>query len=436
LTEVYTERRIGREKMGKKIRAVVLAGGLGTRMKSEVPKVLHSLSGKPMIQHVLDAVRSSGVEDIICVIGHRSEMVKKGLGGVETVVQKEPLGSGDALSRTRDLFKDYAGTVLVLCGDAPLVRSQTLQALMDVHAKEDNFCTLLTTTMTDPTGYGRIVRDDKNHIANIVEETEASIYDKAIEEINVGVYCFKAVDIFSILSEIKSDNKKGEYFLTDAIALMRGKGLKLGSVSTNDSSEAIGVNSREELSMAAKILQRRISAEFMQKGITIVDPETTYIDKDIEVGGDTVIYPHTIIEKDVKIGKDCKVGPFARIRPGCDLADEVEIGNFVELVRTKIGSRTKVKHHTYLGDAIVGKDVNVGAGTITANYDGKKKNITRIDDGSFIGVGAILIAPVKIGKRATVGAGAVVSKDHDVPPGKVVVGIPAKEMKGRKGARR
>lgn len=422
--------------MKKKIRAIILAAGKGTRMKSETPKVLHTLCGKPMIQHVIDAVRSSGVKDEICVIGHKADLVRKYLGGAKTVVQEKLLGSGDALNRTRKLLKDFNGDILVLCGDAPLVKRETLKRLIDTHSGEGNSCTLLTAIAPNPTGYGRIVRDDRGKITGIIEETEASVYEKTIEEINVGTYCFGGSDIFSFLSELRNNNKKGEYFLTDVISLIYSKNLKIGSVETDDYNEAIGVNSRQDLSIAEEILRGRITATLMLQGVTIKDPGSVYIEEGVEIGKDTTIYPNTIIERNVKIGERCSIGPFARIRPGCELRSGVEIGNFVELVRTEVGDGSKVKHHTYLGDTVVGRNVNIGAGTITANYDGKKKYITKINDGAFIGSGTILVAPIKVGKNAVTGAGAVVVKNHDVKPGTVVAGIPAREMKNKKRERK
>jgi len=289
--------------------------------------------------------------------------------------------------------------------------------------------------MDDPAGYGRIKRDKDGNVTGITEEIEATGREKAVKEINVGTYCFRGDILFSLLNEVKNDNKKGEYFLTDIISLMRRKGLKIGAVSTDDSGEAIGINSRKDLSVAAKILQKRTALRLMESGVTIADPGTTYIAEDARIGKDTVIHPHTIIESGVAIGRDCSIGPFARIRPGCRLADNVEIGNFVELVRTRIGNKTKVKHHTYLGDAVLGRNINIGAGTITANYDGKGKYATHIGDGAFIGSGTILVAPVRIGKKAVTGAGAVVTKNHDVPAGAVVVGIPARVLR-KKGKTR
>lgn len=419
--------------MPKDIKAVVLAAGLGTRMKSSLPKALHLLHGKPMIDYVLDAVRSAGIDNIICVTGHKSGEVKKFLKNVKIVRQKKPLGSADALKQARPLLKNYKGNVLVLYGDEPLIKTETLKRLINEHKKKDNFCTLLSANMSNPTGYGRIARDDEGEIIKIIEETEASGWEKNIKEINVGVYCFREADrFFSILDLIENDNKKKEYFLTDAISLMNERNFKIDSVLTNDSDEAMGINSKKDLAEAEKIMQKRTIIDFMNLGVTIVDKSSTYIDNGVKIGRNTVIHPHTIIEKDVKIGDSCSIGPFARIRPGCELKDKVEVGNFVELVRTKIGEGTKIKHKTYLGDAVIGRNVNIGAGTITANYDGKGKYATRIDDGAFIGSGTIFVAPVKVGKNSTTGAGAVVTKNHDVPPNSVVVGVPARVVKKKK----
>lgn len=415
--------------MSKKTKAVILAGGLGTRMKSETPKVLHPLRGKPMIERVIDSIRASGIDDVLCIVGHNAEMVKTALKDVKTVMQKKPLGSADALNQAKRHFTNFTGNILVLYGDEPLIRPETLRRLKDQHKKNKNFCTLLSTRMADPTGYGRIVRDDNKNIVKIVEENEATDTERSIDEINVGAYYFKNKGLFSILKEVRNKNKKREYYLTDAIFLMREKNLGVDSVITDDDNEALGVNSRKDLARAEEILRQRILMDIMQKGVTIIDPNSTYIDDEVSIGRDTTIYPYTMIEKDVEIGENCKIGPFARIRPGSRLDDGVEIGNFVEVVRTRIGENTKAKHHTYLGDAVIGKNVNIGAGTITANYDGRGKYVTKIDDGAFIGSGTIFVAPVKVGRNAVTAAGAVVTKNHNVPPNTIVAGIPARRLK-------
>ncbi len=412
----------------KNTKAVILAAGKGTRMKSDTPKVLHLLCGKPMVQYVIDAAKSAGIEDIVCVVGYGAGKVRGVIQGAGAAVQEKALGSGDALGSAAAKLKGFTGDVVVLCGDAPLVSPGTIKNLVRAHKDEGNFCTVLTTFMSDPTGYGRVMRNDEGGIVKIIEETEASVYDKAVEEVNVGVYCFTCPDVFSLLRQLGNKNKKGEYFLTDILELARKKKLALGSAATDDPAEAIGVNSRVQLAAASKVLYARTARRLMEEGVTILDPETTFIESGVKIGSDTTVHPNTVISNGVSIGRGGSVGPFARIRSGCAIGRGVEIGNFVELVRTSVGDGSKVKHLTYLGDAVVGKNVNIGAGTITANYDGEGKRKTEIGDRAFIGSGTVLVAPVRVGKGAVTGAGAVVTKNHDVPPGKVYVGVPAKEL--------
>jgi len=418
--------------MTKNIKAVILAAGLGTRMKSDIPKVLHHLHGRPMIDYTLNSVRASGVNDIICVMRQNERTFRGILKDTKIIQQKRPRGSADALNQTKRLLKNFRGDILVLYGDEPLIKPETIRWLIREHKRKKNPCTLLSTRMPNPMGYGRIIRDENDNVVGIVEEAEASVFEKSIDEINVGVYCFKQRVLFPLLKDVKNKNKKREYYLTDIISIMHRKNMKVESIVTPDNNEALGVNSRMDLAAAEKVLQKRITEDLMSNSVTIIDPDTTYISKDVKIGKDTVIYPHTIIEKDVKIGSKCKIGPFARIRSGSVLKDNVEIGNFVELVRTKIDKGTKAKHHAYLGDTVIGKNVNIGAGTVVANYDGKKKYVTRIGDGAFIGSGTILVAPIKIGRYATTGAGAVVTKNHNVPPRSVVVGVPARILKNKR----
>jgi len=413
--------------------AIILAAGKGTRMKSEVPKILHEILGKPIIYHILECLKDAGVKEIITVAGYGCDLLKKALPiNVKIVLQKKLLGSGDAVMATRNILKRYSGDILIICGDTPIIKGETLTRLIKEHKSSGASATVLTARIKDPGPYGRIVRGEGGEILKIAEETEARLYEKVINEINVGTYCFTKEDLFTALKEVKPNNKKKEFFLTDTIGILYNKGKMIESVLAEDPEEIVGINTRIDLAQATRILKERILEDVMSGGVTIEDTSSTTIYPGVKIGPDTIIHPNTLIESDVEIGRNCHIGPFAHLRPGVRIGDNVEVGNFVELVRTNVKNGTKVKHHTYLGDAIVGKGVNVGAGTITANFDGKNKNRTVIGDGAFIGVGAILIAPVKIGARAIVGAGCVVPKNHDVPNGATVVGVPAKVLQKRK----
>ena len=403
-------------------------------MKSDVPKVLHKVSGKPMLKYMLDLLHQLEVTRAIVVVGHQAEKVKGVLKGtrIKTVRQPRLLGSADAVWQTRNSFSNFRGNVLIVYGDMPLVSYQSLKNLVQSHKKNQASCTILTAILKNPTGFGRIVRGEDNQIVKIIEEQDADTFQKAIGEINVGAYCFKTKELFSTLEKIKPDNAKKEYYLTDTIEVLSRRKAKVESVSTQTEEETLGVNSRSDLSRANIIINKRNIEKLLSQGVTIIDPATTYLFGNIEVGRDTIIYPHSIIEGKVKIGRACQIGPFARLRSGTVLQDRAQIGNFVEIVRSRIGSGSKIKHHSYIGDAVIGKGVNVGAGSITANYDGKNKNLTFIDDGAFIGVGTILIAPVKIGKKAVTGAGSVVTKNRDVPAGAIVAGVPARILRKKK----
>jgi bifunctional UDP-N-acetylglucosamine pyrophosphorylase / glucosamine-1-phosphate N-acetyltransferase len=420
------------------IKAIILAAGRGTRMKSETPKVMHEILGRPMISYVADSVRAVGIADITAVIGFGSEEVKEFFETkkIRTTLQKKLLGSADAVKIAGKIIKGSKGDTLIVYGDTPLIKSQTLKRLIEKHISSGASLTLLTAVLKNPTGYGRIIRNTDGKILKIAEEDEAREYKKEIKEINVGTCIFKAEDLFRVLSEIKCDNSKKEYYLTDAVNMLSLEAKKIESIAIDDLSEMIGVNSRKELAQATAIIKDRIACELMDSGVTIQDVLSTTIYPGAKIGRDTIIYPNTIIESDVVIGESCHIGPFARIRPGTRIGNKVEVGNFVELVRTEVQDLTKVKHHTYLGDTKVGKNVNIGAGTITANYDGKNKNMTIIGDGAFVGVGTILIAPVKVGKRALIGAGTVVLKGHDIKDGDTAVGVPARILERRSGDRR
>lgn len=419
----------------KEMVAIVLAAGRGTRMKSDTPKVLHQIFGKPIIAYVLDALRSAGVNDIITVAGFGSDSLRKAVD-TKVVIQKRLLGSGDAVATAKGLLSKYAGNVIVICGDTPLVRSQTIRELIAKHKTSGASLTLTTASLKDPTGYGRIVRDGQSRIVKIVEEIKAGLYEEVINEVNVGTYCFKAKDLFDALKLVTPDSQKKEIFLTDVVEILHKAGKTIESVSVADVDEMIGINSRKDLAEATRVLKNKIMDDVMASGVTVEDPLSTTIYPDAEIGQDTIVHPNTFVGPNVRIGKNCHIGPFARLTSNVSVGNDVIVGNFVELVRSSIGDSSRVKHHTYLGDATVGKKVNIGAGTITANYDGKNKNKTIIEDNAFIGVGSVLIAPLVVGKNATVGAGCVVLKGHDVPDGETVVGIPARILEKRTGKAR
>lgn len=407
-------------------------------MKSDTPKVMHEILGKPMISYIVSSVTLAGIKDIVLVTGFGSDSIKEFFKGtkIKTILQKKLLGSGDAVNTAKKEIKKFKGNILIVYGDTPLIKKETIHKLIEKHRSSNASLTLLTAILKNPVGYGRIIRNTDGKILKIAEEDEAREYKKEIKEINVGTCIFKAENLFEALPEIECKNTRGEYYLTDAVKILSSKSKTIESVAIEENSEMTGVNSRIELAEATRVLKNRILDELMASGVTIQDPMTTTIYPDVLIGKDTVIYPNTIIESDVKIGESCRIGPFARLRGGTRIDNKAEIGNFVELVRTQVGEATKIKHHTYLGDALVGKNVNIGAGTITANYDGKNKKRTLIGDGSFIGVGAIMIAPVKIGKKALVGAGTVVLKGHNIKDGATAVGVPARILEKRKGERR
>lgn len=424
------------EKTMKDVLAVILAAGKSTRMHSSFSKVLHKIYGKSMLEYVLGDLRAIGITGGAVVINNQNGISKKiNLPkGFKFVFQKKLLGTGDALKQAEKALVNFKGHILVLYGDTPLVTKETLNKLIQKHKASNAGCTLLTTTMKHPSGYGRIVRDDKNDIIRIVEDADASLYEKMIEEVNVGVYCFRAADVFRALSHLKPKGHKREYYLTEVVELLARHKATVEYIHTDDVNEALGVNSRMDLARAQALAKNKILTRLMQEGVGIIDPSTTHIYNDVKIDQDTVIYPFTVIESNVKIGKRCRIGPFARIRPDTVIEDEVEVGNYVEMVRCRVGSGSVIKHRCYLGDADIGRHVNIGAGTITANYDGKKKYKTTIGDKSFIGSGTILVAPVSVGRHATTGAGSVVLKNTKIPPGSVLAGVPARAIYAKGGS--
>ncbi len=411
----------------KDLRAIILAAGKGTRMKSDIPKVLHKVCGQPIIQYVLDVVKAVGSLTTYVVLGHQIDKVKEYLpSDLVAVEQKKLLGTADAVRSAEKYFKNYRGDVLILCGDTPLLSKSTVRNIIRKHKSSKAACTVLTAVVHDPNGYGRIIRSDSGVAMAIREDKDAVGLERNIAEINVGVYCFQAKELFAGLKEIKLNHKKKEFYLTDIIELFARKNLKVVTVETEDSQEGLGVNTREDLATAETIIRQKVLKDFMLSGVTIVDPQTTYIDRHCQIGQDTTIRPFTVIENNVRVGKRCIIGPFARLRPGARIGNDVEVGNFTEVNRSKLGDQTLMKHFSYLGDAIVGSGVNIGAGVVTANFDGKEKNTTHIGNKAFIGSDSVLVAPVKIGKKAVIGAGSVVTRGKVIPDNKKAFGVPAR----------
>lgn len=414
-----------------KIRCIVLAAGAGTRMNTELPKPLHRIGNKTMLERLIETIKSLGIKQTVVVVSCGWKLVEDILKkyDIKTIRQKRLLGSADAVKVTKRFFNKFNGNILVLYTDTPLITKDVLKGLIDKHIRSDATCTLLTANVNNSTGYGRILRDTCGDIVKIVEEKSATAREKRITEVNTGAYCFKRKELFDTIKSIKKNPQKKEFYLTDIVEHFISRGFSVDSYGRCSEERALGINSREDLSTAEKIVRKEKIKQLMQQGVSFIDPDTGYIDERAKIAKDTVIYPSVVIEGEVIIGKNCCIGPFARIRGKTNIGNNCEIGNFVEIVRSKIGSNTRAKHHAYLGDAYIGNDVNIGAGVITANYDGKAKNKTTIKDKAFIGVGAILIAPVKIGRSAIVGAGSVVTKNKDVPDNTVVAGVPAKALR-------
>ncbi len=417
----------------KELRTIILAAGRGTRMQSQVPKVLHAVCGQAIIDYVIEVARKLGSLKIYAVLGFKSDEVKSYLPEtIQTVVQKKLLGTADAIRSCAPHFKNYRRDVLILSGDTPLLDSKIVGQVVKTHRHSKAALTFLTAIVPQPSGYGRIIRNYQGQVTAIREEKDAHNAEKAIQEINVGVYCFDGPTLFRSINKIKLNPRKKEFYLTDIVDLLIAEGLKVETVLTPDYQQGLGVNTRDDLALCEEIIRKRILRRFMLQGITIVDPLTTFIAADAKIGQDTVIRPFTFIENNVTIGSNCLLGPFCRIRPGSYIDDGVEIGNFTEISRTRMGKNSLMKHFSFLGDARLGERVNIGAGTVTANYDGKNKNITTIADDAFIGSDSVLIAPVKVGKKAVTGAGTVLTKGKNVPDGEMAVGVPARVMARRK----
>lgn len=401
-------------------------------MKSDLPKVLHPVCGVPMLGHVLSTVEALGVRKTLVVAGHLRAQVRSYIGKrAEVVTQWPPRGTGHALLQTRKQLRSYCGSVLVLCGDAPLIRRSSLESLIRFRQAKAASCVILTFSPERPTGYGRILRDAKGRVVRIVEELNATPAERQVREVNSGVYCFDAQALFKALAKVKPDPIKKEIYLTDAVAILAAEG-RVEAIETDRPEETLGVNTRKDLALVTKIRKTEILEQLMDQGVTIEDPATTFIGEGVKIGQDTVIHPNTVIDGPAVIGRKCSIGPFAHIRAGVTLGNEVTVGNFVEVVRSTVGDRTLVKHLTYIGDSAVGSDTNVGAGTITANFDGKNKHRTVIGRKVKVGSGTIFVAPVTVGDGAVTGAGAVVTRGTRVKSGQTVVGIPAKPAKRKK----
>ncbi|WP_088008429.1 bifunctional UDP-N-acetylglucosamine diphosphorylase/glucosamine-1-phosphate N-acetyltransferase GlmU [Indiicoccus explosivorum] len=425
--------------------AVVLAAGQGTRMKSKLYKVLHPVCGTPMVEHVVRNISELGADKIVTVVGHGAEKVQEQLGSEsEYVMQEEQLGTAHAVQQAASLIEGLPGITLVVCGDTPLIRHETMQQLIEHHQDEKAKATILTAMAENPSGYGRIIRDAEDNVSKIVEQKDASPKERLVKEINTGTYCFDNEALFKALKQVSNDNAQGEYYLPDVIEILQKQGETVAAYATDDFSETLGVNDRVALAEAERIMRGRIAEKHMRNGVSIVDPASVYISSETEIGRDTVIQPNVIIEGTSKIGDDCEigpsshiknsqigdrttvhssvvtsstigsdtaVGPYAHIRPDSQLGDSVKIGNFVEVKKSALGQGSKVSHLSYIGDTEIGTNVNIGCGTITVNYDGKEKHVTQIGDDSFIGCNSNLIAPVSIGKGSYVAAGSTISKD-------------------------
>ncbi|MEK3888938.1 bifunctional UDP-N-acetylglucosamine diphosphorylase/glucosamine-1-phosphate N-acetyltransferase GlmU [Bacillus sp. FSL K6-3431] len=425
--------------------AVILAAGQGTRMKSKLYKVLHPVCGKPMVEHVVDNTSKLKVEQTVTVVGHGAEIVKTYLEGKsDFVLQEEQLGTAHAVKHAKDILYGKKGTTLVICGDTPLIKAETMEALLKYHEVQKAKATVLTAIAEQPDGYGRIIRNSDGSVEKIVEHKDANEEERNVNEINTGTYCFDNEILFNVLDQVSNENTQGEYYLPDVIEILKHANEHVTAYQTPEFEETLGVNDRVALSEAERIMTQRINDQHMRNGVTLKDPMSTYIDADVIIGSDTIILPGTIIQGKTVIGEDCiigpnselknsnvgdntiirqsvihdstvgmhvNIGPFAHIRPESIIHDEVKVGNFVEVKKSEIGKRSKASHLSYVGDAEVGSDVNLGCGSITVNYDGKNKFLTKIEDNVFVGCNSNLVAPVTIGKGAFIAAGSTITRD-------------------------
>lgn len=427
------------------LRAVILAAGKGTRMRSKLPKVLHKVGGKAMLQHVLDAADAAGAAEKIVIVGHGAELVESMVGEQgKIVLQAEQLGTGHAVMQTKDALADFTGTAMILCGDTPLLDGEELKKFYEAHVQSGAAATVLTAFMDNPFGYGRIVRDADGNVQGIVEEKDADAQQKLIKEINTGIYCLECPLMFDVLATLTCDNAQGEYYLTDVLTKLNEAGKKVGGVVTEDSDMVMGINSRRQLAEAESVMRVRILNKLMDEGVTIMDPASTFIESSVKIGRDTVIYPFSWLEGNTEIGEDCEIGPnvrltnvevgngthlqfvyghdckvcdevtagpYVHLRPDTVIGNKVKIGNFVEVKNSNVGTGTKLPHLTYIGDSDIGSGVNMGCGCITVNYDGKKKHRTVIEDNAFVGCNTNLVAPVTVKAGCYIGAGSTITKE-------------------------
>ena len=434
--------------------AIILAAGKGTRMKSDLPKVLHKVAGISMLEHVFRSVNAIDPEKTVTVVGHKAELVEQVLAGqTDFVRQTEQLGTGHAVMMAEPVLENLTGQTLVIAGDTPLITGESLKNLIDFHINHKNVATILTAEADNPFGYGRIVRNQHDEVLKIVEQKDASDFEQQIKEINTGTYVFDNARLFEALKNINTNNAQGEYYITDVIGIFRENGEKVGAYTLKDFDESLGVNDRVALATAEGIMRRRINQQHMVNGVSFVNPHATYIDVDVEIAPEVQVEANVTLKGQTKIGAETiltngtyivdsvigeravitnsmieessvedgvTVGPYAHIRPGSSLAKDVHVGNFVEVKGSSIGENTKAGHLTYIGNSEVGANVNFGAGTITVNYDGQKKYKTIIGDNVFVGSNSTIIAPVELGDNSLVGAGSTITKD--VPADAIALG--------------
>jgi len=425
--------------------AVILAAGQGTRMKSKLYKVLHPVLGRPMVQHVITHLKSIQLDEVVTVVGYGADKVTEHLRDESKfVVQEEQLGTGHAVLKAEDLLKDKEGTTIVVCGDTPLITEETYKELFNYHERNETKATILTAKAPNPKGYGRVIRNGQNEVERIVEHKDADDKERSVDEINTGTYCFDNKALFDALKEVSNDNAQGEYYLPDVTGILREKGEKISAFLTPNFEETLGVNDRVALAQAEKVMKQRINEKHMRNGVTIKDMDNTYIEPNVKIEQDVIIYPGSILSgdttikagaqigpytevincvvgkdtavrqsvlEDSQIGDHVKIGPYAHIRPDSNIRDEVKVGNFVEIKKSTIDQNSKIPHLSYIGDAVIGRRVNMGCGTITVNYDGNKKHVTTIEDDAFVGCNANLIAPLTVGKASYIAAGSTITSD-------------------------